>query len=166
MTTLNALEGKASHRQVADLALKRQPPLRSVPLERMIVAAIRLAIDLLSQLLLGRTRCPVLWRRTPPDLRTLALGTRVPPLAAVLAMDHVVDESVLTLILEERLLREDQVLEDVELLLRGNRHGVALTLPNETWSCRHLLQAVLLLVLWHALRLDLRQRQGRGATRM
>ena len=132
----------------------------------MIVAATRLTIDLLRQLLLGRTRCPVLSRRTPPDLRTLALGTRVPPLAAVLAMDHIVDESVLALILEERLLREDQVLEDIELLLRGNRHGVALALPNETQSCRCLLQAVLFLVLWRDLRLDLGQWQGRDTARM
>ena len=166
MTTLNALEGKSSHRQVADLALKRQPLLRNVPLERMIVAAIRLAIDLLSQLLLGRTRCPVLWRRSPPALRALALGTRVLPLAAVLTMDHVVDESILTLILEERLLREDQVLEDVELLLRGNRHGVALVIRNEVWSCRYLLLAVLLVVLWRDLRLDLGHWQGRDAARM
>ena len=40
MTTLDALEGEASHRQVADLALKRQPLLRNMALVWMTFAAI------------------------------------------------------------------------------------------------------------------------------
>ena len=71
----------------------------------------------------------------PLDLEALALETLGPPVTAVLAMDHVVDHRVLTLILEEGLLREDQVvLEDVELLLGDDRHGITLVISGRTWS--------------------------------
>ena len=75
----------------------------------------------------------------PLDLDALALETLGPTwtleVTAVLAMDHVVDHRVLTLILEEGLLREDQVvLEDVELLLGDNRHGITLVISGKAWS--------------------------------